>query len=406
MQELKIDPELRDLLPPLQDDELKQLEDNICKNGFDKNFPIMTWHGYIADGHNRYNICKKHNIEFVHGQLEFVNKDEVIRWILETQLSRRNLTPIQRILIAEKYRPFFEKIAKENQRTAGRVKITPCRTSEELSKIARCSEKTYRMATKILNTDNEKIKHDVLSGEKSIYAGYQKVHKSKSVSDKQMSAGFDYKKDIIEHSQKLFNDFYVAFKWDMCYMNGNVTKTELDECISHAQRMLLTMYETIEEAKNTKVKQGARFEHYVKALGFTLDEYRAYPKRKYCICCVASLRSAYGEYKGHNKIDKFVNNLELIKTCFDGKESSLQWAFIKGMFIFCDVYEEQLSIERIVKVFTCIDSDDIKKEAKSDKYTAQLYLKYTKVFVNKYNKGLKKDKRLKMSALDDLMEVI
>ena len=23
----------------------------------------MEWHGYIADGHNRYSICQKHNIE-------------------------------------------------------------------------------------------------------------------------------------------------------------------------------------------------------------------------------------------------------------------------------------------------------------------------------------------------------
>lgn len=45
MKELKIDPELRDLLPPLTDDEYKQLEKNIVENGFDKNFPIMEWNG-------------------------------------------------------------------------------------------------------------------------------------------------------------------------------------------------------------------------------------------------------------------------------------------------------------------------------------------------------------------------
>lgn len=53
MKELKIDPELRDLLPPLADDEYKQLEKNIVDNGFDRNFPIMEWHGFIVDGHTR-----------------------------------------------------------------------------------------------------------------------------------------------------------------------------------------------------------------------------------------------------------------------------------------------------------------------------------------------------------------
>lgn len=60
--ELKIDPELRDLLPPLTDDEYKRLEKNIVENGFDKNFPIMEWHGYIVDGHNRYSVCQKKQI--------------------------------------------------------------------------------------------------------------------------------------------------------------------------------------------------------------------------------------------------------------------------------------------------------------------------------------------------------
>ena len=35
--------------------------------------------------------------------------------MIDTQLGRRNLTPIQRIAIAEKYRPIIEKKAKENQ---------------------------------------------------------------------------------------------------------------------------------------------------------------------------------------------------------------------------------------------------------------------------------------------------
>jgi len=39
MKELKIDEELKDLLPPLTDEEFRQLEKNILTNGFDSNFP-------------------------------------------------------------------------------------------------------------------------------------------------------------------------------------------------------------------------------------------------------------------------------------------------------------------------------------------------------------------------------
>ena len=115
MRELKIDPELRDLLPPLTSEEYKQLEKNIVENGFDRNFPIMEWQGFIVDGHNRYDICKKHNIEPIIGTLAYKTKEEVMEWMLDIQLGRRNLTPIQKIAITEKYRPIYEKQAKENQ---------------------------------------------------------------------------------------------------------------------------------------------------------------------------------------------------------------------------------------------------------------------------------------------------
>lgn len=115
--------------------------------------------------------------------------------MLDIQLGRRNLTPIQKIAITEKYRPIYEKQAKENQRLSGieygngGTKVggnlpqplsrdsrerNP-KTSEKLASIANVSEKTYRMGAKILNSDNEKLKQEVLSGEKSINAGYKEL---------------------------------------------------------------------------------------------------------------------------------------------------------------------------------------------------------------------------------------
>lgn len=38
-----------------------------------------------------------------------------MEWMLDIQLGRRNLSPIQRIAVAEKYRPIYEKQARENQ---------------------------------------------------------------------------------------------------------------------------------------------------------------------------------------------------------------------------------------------------------------------------------------------------
>lgn len=114
--------------------------------------------------------------------------DEVMEWMLDIQLGRRNLSPIQRIAVAEKYRHIYERQAKENQKLGGGDKktglvnlpkaITPINTSEKLASIADVSEKTYRMGAKILQSDDEQLKQEVLSGQKSISAGYKELTKS------------------------------------------------------------------------------------------------------------------------------------------------------------------------------------------------------------------------------------
>ena len=110
-----------------------------------------------------------------------------MEWMLDIQLGRRNLTPIQKIAITDKYRPIYEKQAKENslsnlKQNTDVVKLPTRmkkdnmgRTSEKLASIANVSEKTYRMGAKILNSGNEKLKQEVLSGEKSINAGYKEL---------------------------------------------------------------------------------------------------------------------------------------------------------------------------------------------------------------------------------------
>lgn len=112
-----------------------------------------------------------------------------MEWMLDIQLGRRNLTPIQRIAVAEKYRPIYEKQAKENLKQAGnnygigKEKPLPnlvnpilnIDTTQRLAKIAGVGKETYRMGAKIINSDNENVKKRVLSGETSISAGYKEL---------------------------------------------------------------------------------------------------------------------------------------------------------------------------------------------------------------------------------------
>ena len=56
---LKIDPEFQSQIPPLTDDEFKQLEENILKEG-KLISPLIVWNNTLVDGHNRYTILQKH----------------------------------------------------------------------------------------------------------------------------------------------------------------------------------------------------------------------------------------------------------------------------------------------------------------------------------------------------------
>ncbi len=94
MRELIIDQEFKELIPPLTPDEYKQLEDSISDVGFESGRgKIMTWQGTIIDGHNRYEICNKHNINFETEEVSHVTtREEVVLWIVKNQLGRRNLS--------------------------------------------------------------------------------------------------------------------------------------------------------------------------------------------------------------------------------------------------------------------------------------------------------------------------
>ena len=94
--ELRIDPEFAGRIPPLTDDEFKQLEENILADGVVIN-PIIVWNGVIVDGHNRFRILEKHpHIQYAIHEKAFDDRFSVLAWICKNQLGRRNLTPTQK----------------------------------------------------------------------------------------------------------------------------------------------------------------------------------------------------------------------------------------------------------------------------------------------------------------------
>ena len=96
LSQLKIDPEFQKQINPPSFEETHQLEMNILKEERVLN-PIITWNGYIVDGHTRYQVLRKYPfIPFEVIEKEFANRYEALVWICKNQLGRRNLTPEQK----------------------------------------------------------------------------------------------------------------------------------------------------------------------------------------------------------------------------------------------------------------------------------------------------------------------
>lgn len=213
--EYRIDPDLNKVLPELSEDDYKELENSLLKDGY-KGAPIMIWGNLIVDGHNRYEICQKHNIPFDVKAVDFSNKEDAIQWMVRQQLGRRNLTTLQRIAIVEKYRPIYERKAKENKsksggdrRSVSQNSSTPISNKDKIDVRAECakdantSTDTYSKGVKILNSNNTELINDINSGNKSINKAYKELNiKSKNTNSLSNIEGLSNKRKAASGESK------------------------------------------------------------------------------------------------------------------------------------------------------------------------------------------------------------
>ena len=117
MKELKIKKEFKNLIRPLHRQEYLQLEENILNDGCRE--AIITWNGYIVDGHNRYEICTAHDIPYKVLEMEFECEEAVVAWICANQLGRRNISEeTRKFLIGMQYES--EKIVNSKKNPLGK----------------------------------------------------------------------------------------------------------------------------------------------------------------------------------------------------------------------------------------------------------------------------------------------
>lgn len=87
---MQIKDEFKKLIPALSVEEFKQLEQNCLAEGIREK--IITWNGFIIDGHNRFEIATRWNLEYQSESKRFKDENEVKLWMIDNQNGRRNLT--------------------------------------------------------------------------------------------------------------------------------------------------------------------------------------------------------------------------------------------------------------------------------------------------------------------------
>ena len=122
MADIIINEKFRTLIPPLNKAEYTELEKNLKKEGCRE--PLVTWNGYLIDGHNRFEICTRLNIKYKVVNMPFESEEDAISWICSNQLGRRSISEeTRKYLIGKRYEA--EKIIGERQSNRGINQYTP-----------------------------------------------------------------------------------------------------------------------------------------------------------------------------------------------------------------------------------------------------------------------------------------
>lgn len=199
--------ELESLIPPLSNEEFKQLERNILEEGIRE--PLITWNGILIDGHNRYRIAQEHDMNYETLEKEFENINRVKEWMIHNQFGRRNLSNYQRSVLALQLEDVFREKAKENQGKRTdisqiSVESKPIDTQKEVAKIANVSHDTIAKVKKIEATATPEVKARLNTGTMSINEAYKEIKKEENEQLKTQKA-IEIIEKVYENNTNIYN---------------------------------------------------------------------------------------------------------------------------------------------------------------------------------------------------------
>lgn len=243
----KIFEQLKTVLPVLNKVEREYLKTSLLNEGQQQ--PIITCQidgtdgVFILDGHNRYELLTELNIEpkFSSDPRTFKCKEDAMVWIIDNQITRRNVPQYVRAALVLKKKDFLKKVGKGIQAQSGldstkkrqdpewlrrplvanNKPVTvlanlpnpePHNTRAVLAKEAGVSERNFDKIAKIEKEGSEDLKKRAMTGEISVDAAYKELRGLNSDEppisnlDKMIEKIDVLANDIFDHNKELNDD--------------------------------------------------------------------------------------------------------------------------------------------------------------------------------------------------------
>lgn len=230
MQNLEIKEEFKKLIPPLSKEEYDQLQTNCLNEGIRE--AILTWNGFIIDGHNRYEIAKRWDLEFTTESKSFKDEKAVKIWMLDNQFGKRNLTDAQRYLNRNEKRELLKKKGKNTQGTRTDIlstmdkKLPEHNTRKQIAEELGWSETKVARADVVFKKATPEVIEKVNKSEVSINQAYQEIKKEEK------KANFEQKKAEFEKPIKEVNTNQVILHGDSVQILPTLEKKSFDLLLS------------------------------------------------------------------------------------------------------------------------------------------------------------------------------
>lgn len=217
--------ELCMLFPFMDDRTLEALIEDMTKHG--QRETIKRWRGEIIDGKNRLKVC--HIIERQPNIEDLPDDTNILAYIKSTNLCRRDLTPAQRISIAEKleeYNREFDEDSEKEIKLRKDNKIRVFLEHNEDKRIARAANSRPETVKKFKEIE-EKAKEDPIIAkelEKAMTGSttIEQVHKKMQLKSTKIKKIKDIE-PLKEPTKKELQEKLVSYRQEIAYLENKLS---------------------------------------------------------------------------------------------------------------------------------------------------------------------------------------